>query len=191
MSTKVMKTVLAMSALLLATACNSGDSAFGGGSGGGGGGSPASVTALGVTGILLRNSSSYFDNALALFQGFAIVFVVMILMLMAARRQKDLMLQKPQLIARLGEIEALEALQELQKELDGALEVLPPPATAREERPLGALHLPEQGGARRRREWSVGHGDGSFRNVLPPRAGPGGRRASDLFHDFLVHDTVD
>ncbi len=58
---------------------------------------------LGVTAILLRNSSSYFDNALALFQGFGIVFVVMILMLIAARRQQDLMRLKPQLIERMDE----------------------------------------------------------------------------------------
>jgi UDP-GlcNAc:undecaprenyl-phosphate GlcNAc-1-phosphate transferase len=57
-------------------------------------------TALGVTGILLRNSSSYFDNALALFQGFAIVFIVMILMLTAARRQRNLAALKPELFER-------------------------------------------------------------------------------------------
>jgi len=57
-------------------------------------------TALGVTGILLRNSSSYFENAIGLFQGFAIIFIVMILMLTAARRQQHLTMQKPQLLER-------------------------------------------------------------------------------------------
>ncbi len=50
MSMNATKIAAAMGAMLLATACSSGDSAFGGGSGGGGGGTPSSVTTLGVTG---------------------------------------------------------------------------------------------------------------------------------------------
>jgi UDP-GlcNAc:undecaprenyl-phosphate/decaprenyl-phosphate GlcNAc-1-phosphate transferase len=50
-------------------------------------------TALGISAILLRNSQSYLDNALALFQGLAIVSIVMFLMLTAARRQRHLSLQ--------------------------------------------------------------------------------------------------
>ncbi|GMV99363.1 MAG: hypothetical protein AMXMBFR84_05020 [Candidatus Hydrogenedentota bacterium] len=42
--------------------------------------------ALGVSGILLRNASSLVDNALALFQGFAIVAIVIGLMATATRR---------------------------------------------------------------------------------------------------------
>jgi UDP-GlcNAc:undecaprenyl-phosphate GlcNAc-1-phosphate transferase len=44
--------------------------------------------ALGVTGILLRNSDSYLDSQLALFQGVAIVAIVIILMVTAARRHR-------------------------------------------------------------------------------------------------------
>lgn len=45
--------------------------------------------ALGVSGVLLRNSSSVFDTALALCQGVAIVVIVMVLMATAARRHRD------------------------------------------------------------------------------------------------------
>lgn len=41
--------------------------------------------ALGVSGILLRNSDSLFDSQLALFQGLAIIAIVIILMAVAAR----------------------------------------------------------------------------------------------------------
>ena len=44
------------------------------------------ATATGVTGILLRNSVSWVDSVLALFQGFAIIVIVMILMATAAHR---------------------------------------------------------------------------------------------------------
>ncbi|HRK35045.1 MAG TPA: hypothetical protein PLJ47_10670, partial [Candidatus Hydrogenedentes bacterium] len=45
--------------------------------------------ALGVSGVLLRNSTSYFDTALAFSQGLAIVVIVMVLMATAARRHQD------------------------------------------------------------------------------------------------------
>ena len=45
--------------------------------------------ALGVTGILLRNSTSVLDSQLALFQGAAIVAIVIILMATAARRHRE------------------------------------------------------------------------------------------------------
>jgi UDP-GlcNAc:undecaprenyl-phosphate GlcNAc-1-phosphate transferase len=46
--------------------------------------------AMGVSGILLRNSASLFDTALALFQGAAIVLIVVTLMATASRRYGDL-----------------------------------------------------------------------------------------------------
>ena len=46
---------------------------------------------LGVSGILLRNSSSYIDGGLALFQGLSIVAIVVILMAAAARHHGALM----------------------------------------------------------------------------------------------------
>lgn len=49
--------------------------------------------ALGVTGILLRNSESYVDSQLALFQGIAIVAIVIILMATAARHHREIMQQ--------------------------------------------------------------------------------------------------
>jgi len=49
--------------------------------------------ALGVTGILLRNSESYVDSQLALFQGLAIVAIVIILMATAARHHREIMRQ--------------------------------------------------------------------------------------------------
>lgn len=45
--------------------------------------------ALGVSGVLLRNSTSYFDSVLALFQGLAIVTIVVVLMAAAAHRHKE------------------------------------------------------------------------------------------------------
>lgn len=45
--------------------------------------------ALGITGILLRNSTSYLDTELALFQGVAIVVIVIVLMATAARSRRD------------------------------------------------------------------------------------------------------
>ncbi|MBI2423969.1 MAG: undecaprenyl/decaprenyl-phosphate alpha-N-acetylglucosaminyl 1-phosphate transferase [Candidatus Hydrogenedentes bacterium] len=45
--------------------------------------------ALGVTGILLRNTTSLIDSQLALFQGLAIVSIVIILMVIAARRHEE------------------------------------------------------------------------------------------------------
>jgi len=44
--------------------------------------------AMGVTGVLLRNSTSYFDTALAFAQGAAIVTIVIVLMATAARSHK-------------------------------------------------------------------------------------------------------
>lgn len=41
---------------------------------------------LGISGILLRNTTSVLDSQLALFQGFAIVSIILILMALAARR---------------------------------------------------------------------------------------------------------
>ncbi|MBL7648967.1 MAG: undecaprenyl/decaprenyl-phosphate alpha-N-acetylglucosaminyl 1-phosphate transferase [Candidatus Hydrogenedentes bacterium] len=41
---------------------------------------------LGISGILLRNTTSILDSQLALFQGFAIVSIILILMALAARR---------------------------------------------------------------------------------------------------------
>lgn len=46
---------------------------------------------LGVSGILLRNTSSFFDAQLALFQGLAIVAIVIIFMLKAARHHRETM----------------------------------------------------------------------------------------------------
>ena len=46
--------------------------------------------ALGVTGILLRNSDSYLDTQLAVLQGLAIVAIVIVLMLTAARHHREL-----------------------------------------------------------------------------------------------------
>lgn len=43
---------------------------------------------LGISGILLRNTSSLVDTQLALFQGFAIITIVIILMVLAARRHE-------------------------------------------------------------------------------------------------------
>ncbi len=43
---------------------------------------------LGISGILLRNTSSLVDSQLALFQGLAIVTIVIILMVLAARRHE-------------------------------------------------------------------------------------------------------
>lgn len=48
------------------------------------------AVSMGVSGILLRNSASLFDTALALFQGIAIVLIVIILMATAARRHRAL-----------------------------------------------------------------------------------------------------
>lgn len=48
------------------------------------------AVSMGVSGILLRNSASLFDTALALFQGIAIVLIVVILMATAARRHRAL-----------------------------------------------------------------------------------------------------
>lgn len=45
--------------------------------------------ALGVSGILLRNSSSLFDGQLALLQGVAVVAIVIILMATATRRHRE------------------------------------------------------------------------------------------------------
>lgn len=45
--------------------------------------------ALGVSGILLRNSDSYLDSQLALLQGIAILAIVMVLMATAARRHAN------------------------------------------------------------------------------------------------------
>jgi hypothetical protein len=41
---------------------------------------------LGISGILLRNTTSVLDSQLALFQGMAIVAIILILMALAARR---------------------------------------------------------------------------------------------------------
>ncbi|MCL4695107.1 MAG: hypothetical protein KJ060_21670, partial [Candidatus Hydrogenedentes bacterium] len=49
------------------------------------------AVSMGVSGILLRNSASLFETALALFQGIAIVFIVVILMATAARRHRALL----------------------------------------------------------------------------------------------------
>lgn len=46
------------------------------------------AVSMGVSGILLRNSASLFETALALFQGIAIVFIVVILMATASRRHQ-------------------------------------------------------------------------------------------------------
>ena len=43
---------------------------------------------LGISGILLRNTTSLVDSQLALFQGFAIVTIIIILMVLAARRHE-------------------------------------------------------------------------------------------------------
>ncbi len=45
---------------------------------------------LGVTGILLRNSTRLFDSFMALFQGLAVLFIVAILMIIAERRHLHL-----------------------------------------------------------------------------------------------------
>lgn len=45
--------------------------------------------ALGVTGVLLRNSASYLDTELALLQGIAIIAIVIILMAASARRHRQ------------------------------------------------------------------------------------------------------
>jgi len=45
--------------------------------------------AMGISGILLRHSDSFFDSQLALFQGFAIAAIVMVLMATANRRHID------------------------------------------------------------------------------------------------------
>ena len=45
---------------------------------------------LGVSGVLLRNTTSLIDGQLALFQGFSIVAIVIILMVTAKRRHSDL-----------------------------------------------------------------------------------------------------
>jgi hypothetical protein len=44
---------------------------------------------LGVSGVLLRNTTSLIDGQLALFQGFSIVAIVIILMVTAERRHSD------------------------------------------------------------------------------------------------------
>ncbi|MDZ4861719.1 MAG: hypothetical protein SGI88_22320 [Candidatus Hydrogenedentes bacterium] len=56
--------------------------------------------AMGISGVLLRNSTSYFDTALALSQGFAIVVIVMVLMATAARRHQNAIAEE---VERLGE----------------------------------------------------------------------------------------
>jgi len=48
------------------------------------------AVSMGVSGILLRNSASLFETALALFQGTAIVLIVVILMATASRRHRAL-----------------------------------------------------------------------------------------------------
>ena len=45
--------------------------------------------AMGISGVLLRNSTSYFDTVLAFAQGSAIVVIVIVLMSTAVRRHKD------------------------------------------------------------------------------------------------------
>ncbi|MCC6155096.1 MAG: undecaprenyl/decaprenyl-phosphate alpha-N-acetylglucosaminyl 1-phosphate transferase, partial [Candidatus Hydrogenedentes bacterium] len=45
--------------------------------------------AMGISGVLLRNSTSYFDTVLAFFQGLAVVVIVIVLMLTAARRHRE------------------------------------------------------------------------------------------------------
>lgn len=49
------------------------------------------AAALGVSGILLRNTTSFLDVQLALFQGLAIVAIIIIFMLKAARHHRDTM----------------------------------------------------------------------------------------------------
>ncbi len=49
---------------------------------------------LGITGILLRKSLDVSDSFLALLQGFAVVFIVIILMATAARRHSDYILEE-------------------------------------------------------------------------------------------------
>jgi UDP-GlcNAc:undecaprenyl-phosphate GlcNAc-1-phosphate transferase len=68
------------------------------------------AVSMGVSGILLRNSASLFDTALALFQGIAIVLIVVILMATAARRHQSLINDE---VAKLnGEIRIAEHLEE-------------------------------------------------------------------------------
>ena len=45
--------------------------------------------AMGISGVLLRNSTSYLDTVLAFVQGLAIVVIVIVLMSTAARRHTD------------------------------------------------------------------------------------------------------
>jgi len=45
--------------------------------------------AMGISGVLLRNSTSYFDTVLAIVQGLAVVVIVIVLMLTAARRNHE------------------------------------------------------------------------------------------------------
>lgn len=50
--------------------------------------------AMGVSGVLLRNSTSYFDTVLAFVQGLAIVVIVIVLMSTAARRHQDVIAEE-------------------------------------------------------------------------------------------------
>lgn len=57
---------------------------------------------LGISGILLRNTSSLVDSQLALFQGLAIVTIVIILMVLAARRHEATLEQHEEVYSNLA-----------------------------------------------------------------------------------------